>query len=124
MTVKFRDAKRPYVTLAIFPGGCHPERMTSAGAPGAISELLQLRHQAVTMIALDLDYGPLYGAAGATEFLQARRQIRELGCAQWQAGYHRDGLAAAARDLAPDAHPPGGRGRGFHGCDIDDRCWP
>src|SRR5271154_5522351 len=85
-------------------------RQSTSGALGVVSELRQLRHQAITMIALDLDVAVFYRAAGATGLFQARREFLERRARQRQTGDDRDALAASTGDFAPD---PDLRGAGF-----------
>jgi len=107
------------LSIAIKAGGCH--FMTKAGAarakwahvpcalaPGALrlkAELAQFRHQAIAVIALDLDYAVLHRTARTAQFLQPRRQLLKLRLIARQPADHGHTLAATACDLAADAHP-------------------
>src|SRR5580704_11509219 len=87
-----------------------------AGALGLKAELAQLCHQAVAMIALDLDHPVLERAACAAKFLQPGCELLEVRLIPRNAADHGDALAAAPCDFAPHTHPSGARshgGRGF-----------
>src|SRR5580692_5970530 len=80
-------------------------RILSAGALGLISQPDQFRHQAVAMITLDLDYAVPDGAAGPAQFLESSGEGVQSRGRQWQAGDHRDALAAASGGLPAHPHP-------------------
>ena len=56
------------------------------------------------MIALDLDVAAFYRTARAAQFLQARSELLEFLCSKRQPVDHRNRLAAAAGNFAPDAY--------------------
>jgi hypothetical protein len=81
-------------------------RHGSAGTPRFKPELAQLGHQAVAVLALDLDHAMLHGAAGTAQSLQPRRELLELRRVDVQPTDDRDHLPTAACDLAADTHAP------------------